>query len=95
MIYFSFSQLQNPDNLDLESQSSGNDEDDGPIAISNNRPRARRIDSSDDDVESIGSSSAASTSEYSDWIADQGASLEPPKRAKRKPVRASVSIMCI
>lgn len=82
--------VQNPDNLDLGSQSSAN-EDDGPASFSVNRPRTRRIDSSsEDDVESIGSSSPASSSEYSDWIADQGASLEPPKRAKRKPVRASV-----
>lgn len=83
------SDFENPDDLDLGSQSSGNEED-GPAVVSNNRSRTRRINSSsDEDVESIGSSSPASSSEYSDWIADQGASLEPPKRAKRKPVRAS------
>lgn len=83
------SDFENPDDIDLGSQSSGNEEE-APIPVSNNRSRTRRINSSsEDEVESIGSSSPASSSEYSDWIADQGASLEPPKRAKKKPVRAS------
>lgn len=33
------------------------------------------------------SSSSDSSSEYSDWIADHGENLEPPKRSKRKPVQ--------
>ncbi|XP_044016177.1 bromodomain and WD repeat-containing protein 3 isoform X2 [Aphidius gifuensis] len=33
------------------------------------------------------STSSESSSEYSDWIADRGLNLEPPKRSKRKPVK--------
>ncbi|XP_031827305.1 bromodomain and WD repeat-containing protein isoform X3 [Nomia melanderi] len=33
------------------------------------------------------SSSSESSTEYSDWIADHGLNLEPPKRSKRKPVK--------
>ncbi|XP_024885471.1 PH-interacting protein isoform X2 [Temnothorax curvispinosus] len=33
------------------------------------------------------SSTTDSSTEYSDWIADHGLSLEPPKRSKRKPVK--------
>ncbi|XP_015599493.1 PH-interacting protein isoform X2 [Cephus cinctus] len=33
------------------------------------------------------SSTSDSSSEYSDWIADHGLNLEPPKRSKRKPVK--------
>lgn len=32
-------------------------------------------------------STTDSSTEYSDWIADHGLSLEPPKRSKRKPVK--------
>lgn len=31
------------------------------------------------------------SSEYSDWIADHGVSLEPPKRSKRKRVPRKLS----
>ncbi|KAG7201707.1 hypothetical protein KM043_004433 [Ampulex compressa] len=33
------------------------------------------------------SSTSDSSTEYSDWIADHGLNLEPPKRSKRKPVK--------
>nr|XP_003706685.1 PREDICTED: PH-interacting protein isoform X1 [Megachile rotundata] len=33
------------------------------------------------------SSTSESSTEYSDWIADHGLNLEPPKRSKRKPVK--------
>jgi len=32
-------------------------------------------------------STTESSTEYSDWIADHGLNLEPPKRSKRKPVK--------
>lgn len=32
------------------------------------------------------SSDSSETSGYSDWVADHGVNLEPPKRSKRKPV---------
>lgn len=44
---------------------------------------------SSSNAEELGSESSSSdnSSEYSDWIADNGDALEPPKRSKRKPVQ--------
>lgn len=33
------------------------------------------------------STTTDSSTEYSDWMADHGLNLEPPKRSKRKPVK--------
>ncbi|XP_044740544.1 bromodomain and WD repeat-containing protein 3 isoform X3 [Chrysoperla carnea] len=42
----------------------------------------------EEDLQSSGSSSSDSESSgYSDWVADHGETLEPPKRSKRKPVK--------
>lgn len=60
------------DNIDNEAMS-------GSSSSSN--------DSSAHEELSLDSSSSESSSEYSDWIADHGLNLEPPKRSKRKPVK--------
>lgn len=36
---------------------------------------------------STDTTTADSSTEYSDWMADHGFNLEPPKRSKRKPVK--------
>ncbi|KAL0133738.1 hypothetical protein PUN28_001006 [Cardiocondyla obscurior] len=44
-------------------------------------------DSSAHEEDMCSDSTTESSTEYSDWIADHGLSLEPPKRSKRKPVK--------
>ncbi|KAK7871917.1 hypothetical protein R5R35_009722 [Gryllus longicercus] len=41
----------------------------------------------EEDLGSSSSSSDSESSEYSDWIADAGVNLEPPKRSRRRPVK--------
>lgn len=60
-----------PDHNDEEVSSSSSDSDDS-TAI-------------EEDLKSS-SSSETESSGYSDWVADHGVTLEPPKRSKRKPV---------
>lgn len=46
----------------------------------------------EEDLSSSDSSSGSSqTSGYSDWVADHGVNLEPPKRSKRKPLTRCVA----
>lgn len=46
----------------------------------------------EEDLSSSDSSSESSqTSGYSDWVADHGVNLEPPKRSKRKPLTRCVA----
>lgn len=46
----------------------------------------------EEDLSSSDSSSESSqTSGYSDWVADHGVNLEPPKRSKRKPITRCVA----
>lgn len=64
-------QFENPDNLEITASTSTSTMSDS----SANSPDLGSDSDSDDD-----------SSEYSDWIADHGAMLEPPKRSKRKRV---------
>lgn len=41
----------------------------------------------EEDIKTSSSSSDSESSGYSDWVADHGVTLEPPKRSKRKPVK--------
>ncbi|XP_018327576.1 bromodomain and WD repeat-containing protein 3 isoform X2 [Agrilus planipennis] len=58
-----------------ESPSSGNSDDEEV-----------NVDEEEEEVSSE-SSSASESSGYSDWVADQGVSLEPPKRSKRRQAK--------
>lgn len=68
---------------------NGQDEDDfdndNPTSVSSASSNSN--DSSAEEDISSDSSSSDPSSEYSDWIADHGLNLEPPKRSKRKPVK--------
>lgn len=64
-------EFENPDNLEITASTSTSTMSDS----SANLPDLGSDSDSDDD-----------SSEYSDWIADHGAMLEPPKRSKRKRV---------
>ncbi|XP_012278096.1 PH-interacting protein isoform X2 [Orussus abietinus] len=67
---------------DAEFENPDNGATSGSSASSNsNDSTAQEEDMSSD------SSTSDSSSEYSDWIADHGLNLEPPKRSKRKPVK--------
>lgn len=71
------SQYENPDNMELSGSASRDS------SSSHNDSTARS-----EDLGSTSSSSESPSSEYSDWIADHGVNLEPPKRRsrrKRKP----------
>lgn len=67
---------QNPENLDLSPSVTSDSEGDGDDSTAHSEDLAGSSDSSTSDSES---------SEYSDWIADAGVNLEPPKRSKRRP----------
>jgi bromodomain and WD repeat domain-containing protein 1/3 len=67
---------QNPENLDLSPSVTSASEGDGDDSSAHSEDLAGSSDSSTSDSES---------SEYSDWIADAGVNLEPPKRSKRRP----------
>jgi hypothetical protein len=67
---------QNPENLDLSPSVTSASEGDGDDSTAHSEDLAGSSDSSTSDSES---------SEYSDWIADAGVNLEPPKRSKRRP----------
>ncbi|XP_066999443.2 bromodomain and WD repeat-containing protein 3 [Anabrus simplex] len=70
------SEFENPENLDITaSGTSGSDR--------NNDDSTAR----EEDLNSSSSTSDTESSEYSDWIADAGVNLEPPKRSKRRPVK--------
>ncbi len=47
----------------------------------------------EEDLGSSSSSSDSESSEYSDWIADAGVNLEPPKRSRRRPVKKNL-LLC-
>lgn len=64
--------LQNPDNAATTGSSASSNSNDSTAH--------------EEDLCSDSSTSESST-EYSDWIADHGLNLEPPKRSKRKPVK--------
>nr|CAD7196832.1 unnamed protein product [Timema douglasi] len=68
------SEFENPENLDLTAS--------GTSATDNNDSTAR-----EEDLGSSSSSSGSESSEYSDWIADAGVNLEPPKRVHRRPIK--------
>lgn len=67
---------QNPENLDLSPSVTSASEGDGDDSTAHSEDLGGSSDSSTSDSES---------SEYSDWIADAGVNLEPPKRSKRRP----------
>lgn len=71
------SEFENPENLDLSPSCTSSSEGDGDDSTAHSEDLAGSSDSSTSDSES---------SEYSDWIADAGVNLEPPKRSKRRPV---------
>nr|CAD7255825.1 unnamed protein product [Timema shepardi] len=60
------SEFENPENLDLTASGT---------SATDNDSTAR-----EEDLGSSSSSSGSESSEYSDWIADAGVNLEPPKR---------------
>ncbi|XP_017883326.1 PH-interacting protein isoform X2 [Ceratina calcarata] len=64
--------FENPDNVGTSASSASSNSNDSTAH--------------EEDLCSDSSTSDSST-EYSDWIADHGLSLEPPKRSKRKPVK--------
>ncbi|KAK0089616.1 hypothetical protein PV325_006326 [Microctonus aethiopoides] len=64
--------IDNIDNSGMSASSMSNNSNDST---------ANEEDMSSD------STTSDSSSEYSDWIADHGLNLEPPKRSKRKPVK--------
>jgi len=70
------SEFENPENLDLSPSVTSASEGDGDDSTAHSEDLAGSSDSSTSDSES---------SEYSDWIADAGVNLEPPKRSKRRP----------
>lgn len=56
--------------------------------VSNTTSNSDDSTAHEEDLSSSDSSSESSkTSGYSDWVADHGVNLEPPKRSKRKPVK--------
>lgn len=58
------------------------------VASSGSSASSNSNDSSADEADICSdSSSSNASSEYSDWMADHGVNLEPPKRSKRKPVK--------
>ncbi|XP_020710625.2 PH-interacting protein isoform X2 [Athalia rosae] len=65
-------EFENPDNVDVTGSSASSNSNDSS---------AHEEDMCSD------TSSSESSSEYSDWIADHGVNLEPPKRSKRRPVK--------
>ncbi|KAJ8679018.1 hypothetical protein QAD02_014805 [Eretmocerus hayati] len=62
-------------------------EDDDFENPDNTASSASSDEASSNDGMSSASSDSDPSSEYSDWIADHGETLEPPKRSKRKPVK--------
>ncbi|XP_069680733.1 bromodomain and WD repeat-containing protein 3 isoform X4 [Periplaneta americana] len=70
------SEFENPENLDLSPSITSVTEGDGDDSSAHSEDLGGSSDSSTSDSES---------SEYSDWIADAGVNLEPPKRSKRRP----------
>lgn len=68
-------EFENPDNLEITASSTPSMSDSSAVS-----PDLGSDSNSDDD-----------SSEYSDWIADHGAILEPPKRSKRKRVPKKLS----
>nr|CAD7567211.1 unnamed protein product [Timema californicum] len=67
------SEFENPENLDLTASGT---------SATDNDSTAR-----EEDLGSSSSSSGSESSEYSDWIADAGVNLEPPKRVHRRPIK--------
>lgn len=60
--------------------------------VSNTTSNSDDSTAHEEDLSSSDSSSESSqTSGYSDWVADHGVNLEPPKRSKRKPLTRCVS----
>ncbi|EFN89603.1 PH-interacting protein isoform X2 [Harpegnathos saltator] len=65
-------EFENPDNVGTSASSASSNSNDST---------AHEEDLCSD------STTTDSSTEYSDWIADHGLNLEPPKRSKRKPVK--------
>lgn len=63
----------------------GHDENDD-VSASNSSTSSDESTAIEEDLKSSSSSSDTESSGYSDWVADHGVTLEPPKRSKRKPV---------
>ncbi|XP_015116795.1 bromodomain and WD repeat-containing protein 3 [Diachasma alloeum] len=63
------------------------DESDEDNGNSNSSMSSNSNDSSADEADLCSDTSSDTSSVYSDWIAEHGVNLEPPKRSKRKPVQ--------
>lgn len=71
-----FVSLQNPDNVGTSGSSASSNSNDSTAH--------------EEDLCSDSTTTYCST-EYSDWIADHGLNLEPPKRSKRKPKKRTLT----
>lgn len=71
-----------------DEQDEEDYDDPDAVATSNTSASSNSNDSSADEADICSDSSSSNpSSEYSDWMADHGVNLEPPKRSKRKPVK--------
>lgn len=60
--------------------------------VSNTTSNSDDSTAHEEDLSSSDSSSESSESSgYSDWVADHGVNLEPPKRSKRKPINRCIA----
>lgn len=70
----------------LEEQQEQQQPDENDVSPSNSSSDSDDSTALEEDLKSS-SSSESESSGYSDWVADHGVTLEPPKRLKRKPVK--------
>ncbi|XP_063225616.1 PH-interacting protein isoform X2 [Bacillus rossius redtenbacheri] len=70
------SEFENPENLELSVSGGASSESE-----------SEDYTAREEYLSGSSSSSGSESSEYSDWIADAGVNLEPPKRVHRRPVK--------
>ncbi|GLV31866.1 BRWD3 [Carabus blaptoides fortunei] len=73
--------------LEEEEQNAQGHDENEEVSPSNSSTSSDESTAIEEDLKSSSSSSDTESSGYSDWVADHGVTLEPPKRSKRKPVK--------
>ena len=74
------------DTEEHESETTTTDESESCESSDKENCNKRRLDSSEEEV-----AVASSGEEYSDWMADNGGKLRPPKRVQRQRAEISIS----